>query len=418
MKLSGGCSKTADKEVGVLMEKVKKVKLSIDKAEEIVRLDKVLQQSADLIIHTFIEKGIVDDPFMDSFDLKEVWIDQLEEQFKKSKFYHGEQLDVANAFDNTMYSLIELNDKNIIRIMYPILFYTLILKNFSNADTIKRREKRGSKSWGNTSNLLDIPDGPEKDDGHRKKVAELRENIERLTVNVKKKEAEISEILGKEDREDLYFQLRDIESLLMHAEAALYLLDSRKIAWLETMAQRALFVKDILESQKDNSPPIDTVLRLYVLNAMYGIMFTSECLSNGFRNNDLPGKYLLTSFREHNGILIDWAIKSGYKPKKVAEKEISLDDSVEISDDFLWLYGQLRKLTFMPEDVKDLLEYFFQENRLQWYLDCDEKIRKYAEAVLRGLRDFENINEKYFNLFLLSAPLQTKLFDDSTSCMT
>lgn len=401
------------------MEKVKKEKDSERKLEQIIRLDKVLQKSAALIISEFVESGDADDPFRDLFELKVEWIDQLEEQFKDSQFYHGEKFDTGNAFDTTMYSLIDLNDEIRMRILYPILFYTLIMKNFTNTNTINRREKRGSKSWGNTSDLLEIPLELEKEKDRQKLTAKLRDDIEHHTGKIKERLTEIHGILTKEVCEDLYFEWRELNALLLHADTAVYLLDGRKIAWMEAMARRTLFLRDILESQKTHCSPIDTILRLYILNAIDRSPFTAECFSNSFRDDNLPGDFLLTSYLKYNGEPLEIKITKGEQGTENQEQknDVSLEEPVEISDDFSWLYGQLCQLTFTPEDVDDILEYFFHESSLKWYLDCDKHIHKFAEAVLRGLKDFENINEKYFDTLRLSAPQTTKVFEEEMFCI-
>lgn len=398
------------------MEKIEKIKVFIVNAEENVRLDKILQLSAGVIMHSFVEKGDIEAPFLDSFDLKEQWIDQLETAFNESAYCGGKIFNVANAFDVTMYPLVELNDKNMMRIMYPVLFYTLILKNFNNKETVNKREKRGSKSWGNTSDLLDVPMEFSKEKGHHNVMAQLKKEIEDNLAAVKQKGSEIYAELKEMERDALTIQWEELADLQMHAEAALNLLDSRKIAWMETMAKRALLIRNILESQKGNCPPIDTVLRLYILNAIDGVVSASECMSNSVRNNDIPGEYLLTNYLESFSDLLVRQIKEDRKgvtrnSEETQGTEVSLDEPVEISDDFPLLYEQLSKLRFTQDDVEDMLDYFFQDNRLRWYLACDKHIRKYAEAVIRGLKDFENINEKHFNLECLWAPMRINLVD-------
>lgn len=138
------------------MEKVKKVWMSIEKAEQIILIDRACQQCTKLLVQKFSEVGDEEDFYREVFELRKPHIENLVSAFSRSTFNCGAGFDVGYAFDATLYPIRAFNDVDVMRILYPVLFYTLILKNFQNKDTVDRRSRRGSKSWGNTKELLKV----------------------------------------------------------------------------------------------------------------------------------------------------------------------------------------------------------------------------------------------------------------------
>ena len=381
--------------MGISMEKVTEVELSVEDAEQIVRIDKVLQKTAKLFFQHFIEKGECTDLFLERFEVKLEWIDDLEEQFRKSGFYSDDSIDVANAFDDAMYPLVPLNNEYILQVLYPVLFYTLVLKNYSNRDTVNRRARRGSKSWGIKKNMLKVPPAGG-DCKNKEAIASARRKIEALGMDVIQKRNELEQRLINEDEEYLRLSLRELDDLLMHADNVMYILDDKRISWLKTMAQRAMFAQDILLSQIQSGPPIDTLLRLYLLNEIDRVVFYSEYLSNDGRHNHLTQEYLLTSFWENRGIPIENIFSPNEIQKLVRTKrKVSLAKEEPISDEYTFLYEQLSKLQIEDEDIEEMLDYFFAPSKLAWYQKLEDEVIKFADVVIEGLRKCENIDERH-----------------------
>lgn len=381
--------------MGISMEKVTEVELSVEDAEQIVRIDKVLQKTAKLFLQNFIEKGACTNLFKERFEVKLAWIDDLEEQFRKAGFYGGESIDVAKSFDDAMYPLVELNDDYILQVLYPVLFYTLVLKNFSNRNTINRRVQRGSRSWGTTNDMLKVPPAWV-ECKNKKAVVSARQKIEELRPEVIRKRDELEQRLINEGEEFLCMAVGELDDLLMHTNNVMYILEDQRISWLKTMAQRAMFAKGILESQMKDHRPIDTLLRLYLLNEIDHVVFYSEYLSNDGRHNDLPREYLLTSFWESRGIPIDNIFSPIELEKQVRiKRKVSLVKEEPISDDYKFLYEQLSKLKIKNEDMKEMLDYFFISRNLAWYQKLEDEVIKFADVVIEGLRKFENIDERH-----------------------
>lgn len=142
---------------GVFVPKVREACLSNEKAEQIVLIDNVCQKCAKLLLGKFSEEGNVEDFERDSFELKVEYLDELTEAFNVSSFCDVQGFDVGEAFDDTLFPLCAYNDATVMRILYPVLFYSLLVKNFQNKETISRRARRKSKSWGKTKNLLEVP---------------------------------------------------------------------------------------------------------------------------------------------------------------------------------------------------------------------------------------------------------------------
>ena len=404
-----------------LVEKVKKLTESQIITKQIIRLDKMLQKAAILAVHEFAETSDEDYRFSDSFDLKEEWLDELEDAFRNSPFFNREGFDVAAAFDDTMYPLLEINGEAIMRILYPVLFYTLILKNYDNQEAANKRAKRGSKTWKKVSDILSVPTTGKQND---KTDADKREQLESLIKQAEQHELELREQLKREEIRYLRFNMQELQDLLFHAENALYLLNSKKVSWLEEMAKRGLLVREVLESQQDHSKPIDSVLRLYVLNAIDEVVFRSEQMSNRERSAELPETYLLSSFRMNAPIPIEYLRDPDYLEKcKFDIPEGALEEKLAISNDFSNLYAELSKTTFKHADIECMLDYFFDTEELKWYADCTKSvfqyistvtsaIQKFVDSVNAGEPAYENINERYLDTGHLFTPMHMHMFDD------
>ena len=139
------------------MDKIEKIQLHIENPQQILKIDKALQRCAELLMENFIETSDVENPYGDVFELDEDWRDQLEAVFKESGYCRGTEFPVGKVFEDAIFRLAEFNDATLLRILYPVLFYTLVLKNFYNQNTVNRRAQRGSKTWGNTKKLLEVP---------------------------------------------------------------------------------------------------------------------------------------------------------------------------------------------------------------------------------------------------------------------
>ena len=77
------------------MDKVDKIRLTIDNPEHIVTIDKALQRCAELLINNFISESNEEFLIRESFELEEDWRDQLDEVFKASRYCSTEGFDVG-----------------------------------------------------------------------------------------------------------------------------------------------------------------------------------------------------------------------------------------------------------------------------------------------------------------------------------
>ena len=398
------------------MDKVEKIQLCLENPEQITEIDTALQKCAELLIKNFVESSDEENLYWDSFELKKAWADQLEGVFKKSGYYNGEGFSVGKAFGDTIFKIAEFNEGTAVRVLYPVLFYTLVLKNYDKQNTANRRNQRGSKTWGITKNMLSVPVIGEKNSVAQMstvikyRIAKLNKQLKDL---IQEKEQEYDRLLTEPvfgtGNYQLY-QLHELEDLLSHAKTAVNLLDNRKIGWLEIVAQRGQFAREILVSQMDNSKPIDSVLRMYILEAVDGLLFNTELLSNGYRSPELPRKFLLRSFLENRGVDISQVLDRSDNEDSDKRQVKTADDVVKIEGDFFGIYAQLSKLRFSQENVHDMLDYFFNEDDLAWFRKCDEHITKYADVVIRGLQESREIDNRYLDLELLNIPMQTNLF--------
>ena len=386
------------------MKKVPEVLLKMENAEQILLIDRACQKCAELLIINFSEKGDEEDFSRDVFEFKERSINDLEQAFAKSVFSYGKCVHAGRIFSEIMHPIQAYNDVTVMRILYPVLFYTLILKNFLNEETVNRRLRRGSKSWGKTKDLLDAPSVGEQcrtkleDDGvpEHKDFAELKRRIDHIGEEriqpVKLMDGLISEMV----------------QLAIHGNVAVYFLEEGRTNWMEAVAQRGLFARWILESQTAYCSPIDSLLQMYLLESIDRIVSSAAKLSDCEKIPDLPESYLLTAFCEDD-VELDENESCGRAARK---RRVPLVSEDEISDDLDYLYSQLSQLTFTGDDISRILDCFFDEKKLEWYQDTRAHVYQYAEAIVNGLDRGENIDERHFDLENLFAPYRMKLFED------
>lgn len=103
------------------MDKVDKIRLTIDDPEHIVVIDKALQRCAELLINNFISESSEEFLIRESFELEEDWRDQLNDVFKASKYCSVEGFDVGEAFEDTIFKVSEFNECTAMHILFPVL---------------------------------------------------------------------------------------------------------------------------------------------------------------------------------------------------------------------------------------------------------------------------------------------------------
>lgn len=170
---------------------------------------------------------------------------------------------------------------------------------------------------------------------------------------------------------------------------------------MKVVAQRGSFARDILLSQKAHSKPVDMILRMYLLETVDGLLYNAERLSNGHRHPDLPREYLVTSWMENERSDED----------STGKNLVDLHIGEEIKGDFEWIYPKLSESKIDDDHVIDMIDYYFCESRLDWFLHCEEHIVKYADAVIHAMQHSQGIDIRYLDLDQLNTPERTKLFE-------
>lgn len=390
------------------MSKVREAYLSMENAEQIVLIDNICQKCANLLLEKFSEEGNIEDFERDSFELKVEYLDELTEAFNVSSFCDVQGFDVGEAFDDTLFPLCAYNDATVMRILYPVLFYSLLVKNFQNKETISRRARRKSKSWGKTKNLLEVPSVDEQWEREKEDIPDKTRNarielFKQITEYGRENSTSSNKTIGMFD---------EMTQLLFHGEVAAYLIGDSEFKMLEIVSRRGLLAKNILASQVSHTSPVDTILRLYLLQAIDGVVSNAALLSNGYEIADLPRSFLLTAFNEDQGIdPAEIMCKRDSDCREKQKKKVLLDSEIEITEDFDYLYAQLLALSFTMEDVKEMLDYFFDADGLSWYLKSGEYIQQYIEAIMEGFNQKRNIDERHFDLKKLFAPHRMNLFE-------
>lgn len=114
-------------------------------SEQIDMFDLILKKCVDCILNEYSEK---EDGSQEGLTLPEVVVDKLEEVFKSSSLHYKDSVDIAEQFDIVFTRLNWDNSSELLSVLYPILFYSLILKNEVNRSAVDKRLQRKSTKWG------------------------------------------------------------------------------------------------------------------------------------------------------------------------------------------------------------------------------------------------------------------------------
>lgn len=379
------------------MENINKMSLLHLKPEQIQEIEKHIQKLITLIKEQFVEKSDDWEQYNFVFNLDTKVIDNLVKLFHESKLFYKHSVDIAEQYDSISNELSLYNDPEIFRVVYPVLFFTLIVKNELNKETIDSRLERGTTSWGNKCDVFQVPSWGPTPVKEPKSFINMKEALIQQKTRLK----------------EIKHRSLPQQKILKLAESAEVLLDYENIIETEISANFGLFVGSILKyvyrveknSKTNSTANIDTVIRLFLINEYNGIISDAGILSNGVISL-IPEKNLLTEYYTENKVSLQTIIGED-ESKTVPEKKdkirfehpshknrctIKLTDSDCPTD----LYSGLVQLpTFTDDDIEDMLEHFFSEKLLQWYTEYYKNIKKHVLKIIQAKDDVGLIVDDY-----------------------
>lgn len=380
------------------MIKVRKLSVMQLTPEQIEDVENYIQKLVTSIKEQFVEKNNDWLSYNYAFNLNESVIDELVKLFHKSKLFYKHSVDIAEQYDEISNALSLHNDPEIFRVVYPVLFFTLIMKNEINEQTIDSRIERGTKSWGKKQDVFDVPPWEKESIPEPISFINMQTNLAQQISRLKKiKHRSLSQ-----------------QKILELAEQAEILLDYNEIMYTETSAKVGAFVGSILKyiyqvekANKNNSTAnIDTVLRFYLINDYNGIVSDSGILSNGMIS-PIPEKNILTEYCEEDGWMVFPTENESFQIGKVSRSNQCPLVLTE-SDSPKELYSCLSQLPFVTDDdIEGLFDYFFSEKSLQWYSEYYEHIKDHIFKIVHAKDDMGLVVDEY-ELEKLYAPFRAE----------
>lgn len=288
--------------------------------------------------------------FLPKSDIKEYWI----------KFYENIEADVrSDALD----------------VLYPVLFYSVVMNNAINPNSALRRSKRNEdkpetkkadRRLGRTNRLLQhVPFGIKLPQNKLDAIDESREKL--IVVS-----CALTEHI-ENWQEDLVAKSIDF----IHG-----LLNKELIAKIEGNGKTGIFIRNLLLLDS-SSKPLETILRLYAINRITHIISRVGNINTGHLG-DVPTNNLLTEY---------WTKNKKSQSSSAQEKLIcfQFDPSATFSEQYKNL---TKNVSFSSESVESIINYFLDETNLKMYAHYCEDVCNYCKSAIATFNELLDIVEE------------------------
>lgn len=361
-------------------------KMNIWDQKQLVLLENRIADCVRVVRESFREDGKESPEYV--FELSKGTVERLVKVFKKSDLsYMDSEVNTVEQAYHKINELTLLNSDEVMSVMYPALFFALMLKHETNYRTIVSRKKRKTGKWGKNRNIFDIPSILDKPVKANSKFEEMKKAL------IKQK----AELCRSTDRSQ-----EQKELILRTIEEAEKLLDYQHVKSIEAISKVGLFIRDIFWQIVERHDPLKILLQLYMINTVDGFVRMSCELSTGTSwveygdkllsiycdcKKPIRNTFLSTDELETLEMLNDLACL-GLSDCFLEPAEYKLLDGAILFagddlSDFSVLYHSIElAIEITDEEIKDILNCFFNKSRLKWYKNYDDHVVDYVEKVL------------------------------------
>ena len=364
--------------------------------KQIIRYDSLLTELTDEILKKCMPTDIPT-----SFASKDYGgqTERLLECAKQSQLLYSRHTSIPENFQNILSEITPYIDPNILDIIIPMLFFSAILKNEYNHNTVRIRLRRGTTNWGNTKDLLtDVLPTPNENKNHRKR-------FQKLCLDLETKYA--LRFGNLEDNGPFY-----MSPLHFHANQALLLTGHySEIIVMQEIAKIGLFALRILKSEHTSDAPMKTLVRMCVLEKTCNLISSCENLSAFFPvyktafGGPVSHYYFNGDpFMERNLSNQEFTVWRDLKhidrinvSKVIKILETEEEYTKSKNETYIMRYEKL--FHWMPlsdEEITKMLAYYFDEPQLEWYSDFYSHVIDYLSNILKALDGKTNFDESEY----------------------
>lgn len=286
------------------------------------------------------------------------------------------------------YLLKNCADQQHLDLILPIAFFSLILQNESNPESVSRRASKiyiegvtGTPwKYRNPFKLTPFKVDAENDESEKFREAVLE--LERRIV-----------------KRNYYGHPIFSEKISNALNCTLHMEDQyRRIKYIAEHARAGMFLYDILKATHDESKPLNTILRMYMAMELHKTFdWTRVILSRNLENEllihdeGLLLRYFLEEESTNPKHLLWVKVPLFYKgAEQTPDTRTHLNQKTQVREKYLQYYPFLH--TNFDWEIQGFMEYYLNPDELEKYIGIDREIMDYIsvmKSVLAALPQLE-----------------------------
>lgn len=276
-------------------------------------------------------------------------------------------------------------------LVLPILFFSLILQNESNPESVSRRalkiELEGihSTPWKSKNPFAlsgyKIKDNPKK----RLQFQNSVFSLETLAI-----------------RQNFYSHPMLVPEVNQALNCSFHIAEEyHKVSFFSEQARIAAFLRDILDQTASSEKPVDTILRMYMVRQMHNVLDWTRLLDSI--------DPILESQKDEFGLLLRFFMDEGAPRHEVLSwgklplyykgnlsspntREI-LDSNLAKQDHFATYYRILRN--DFNWEINGFVNYYLNKDILSKYIGADRAVLRYVKAMKHFIKEVSKLEDAY-----------------------
>lgn len=281
--------------------------------------------------------------------------------------------------------------QNHLDLVLPILFFSLILQNESNSESVSRRalkiELEGihSTPWKSQN--------PFKLSGHKIKAkAKQRLQFQNSVYSL--------ETLAI--RKSYYSHPMLVPEVNQAMTCAFHIAEEYdKVSFFSEQARIGAFLLDILDKTASKEKPVNTILRMYMVKQMHNVLDWTRLFDSAdpLMESQKDGLGLLLRFFMDEGAprheVLSWGKLPLYYKGKLASpntREI-LDSNLAKQDHFATYYRILRN--DFNWEIAGFIDFYLNKDTLEKYIEADRAVLKYTRAMKHFIKQVSKLEDAY-----------------------
>lgn len=261
-------------------------------------------------------------------------------------------------------------------LLLPVVFFSLIVLNEYNFETQKWRNKQLKKGKGPSWQINDPYKLEER-------------NLDYYAINTSVKEVKKNKLKKSIQQERIDATLISVNDMISSLSSAMkYVEQSDNIARYTGYANMGIFFYQILNAMYDPDRPMDTILRLFMMDAINPELLTfARTISSEMDDVDVEEATLLYYFsvvdNKEKKNLVSCRTSEEFPVSYMGQSDLGgykkEDRTIE---DYLSLYNELTtQIKFNVSEPMDIIRFYIDPDILELYVNANQSILVFIEAA-------------------------------------